>query len=58
MVAKFAALPPPGHHLWDSIPGNENNYDLDGVEDEPIITGIDTSIAHIKVGSHIYILLI
>jgi len=46
VVRKFAALPPPGHEQWDMIPGNENLYD-EGIENECIIEGIDTSIAHI-----------
>ena len=48
MVRKFAALPPPGHEQWDQIPGNENMYD-EGLEEQPIMAGIDTSIAHVQV---------
>ena len=48
VVRKFAALPPPGHEQWDQIPGNENMYD-EGLEEQPIMAGIDTSIAHVQV---------
>ena len=27
---KFAALPPPGHHQWNNVPGNENGTPVRG----------------------------
>jgi len=46
MKPKFSALPPPGHHQWNNIPGNEN---LDNPEEEEdfILPGIDNTRAHI-----------
>lgn len=46
IVKKFAALPPPGHAQWNNIPGNEN-WDDEGLDNTPIIEGIDNSYAHI-----------
>jgi len=48
IVAKFAALPPPGHDQWNNIPGNENLFlGEDDIEQQPIFNGMDSSIAHI-----------
>jgi len=46
-VKKFAALPPPGHEQWDNIEGNENMFEEE-IEAQPIMQGIDNSIAHIR----------
>ena len=47
-MKKFAALPPPGHEQWDNIEGNENMFEEE-IEAQPIMQGIDNSIAHIRV---------